>query len=56
VTTLVELPPLNEERKLVLIPKDILDVRERILRSRVIREFLIMWKDLPVEDATWEGD
>jgi hypothetical protein len=41
---------------LVLIPEEILDVRERRLRSRVIREFLIRWRDLPVEDATWEGD
>jgi hypothetical protein len=41
---------------LVLIPKEILDVRERRLRSGMIREYLIRWRDLPVEDATWEGD
>jgi hypothetical protein len=56
VTTSVELPPLDEEGQLVLIPEEILEVRERRLRSRVIREFLIRWRDLPVEDATWEGD
>jgi hypothetical protein len=56
VTTLAELPPLDEEGQLVLILEEILDVKERILRSRVIREFLIRWRDLSVEDATWEGD
>jgi hypothetical protein len=47
---------LDEDGKLVLISEDILDVMERILRSRVIKEFLIGWRDLLVEDATWEGD
>jgi hypothetical protein len=56
VTSSAELPPLDEEGQLVLIPEEILDVRERKLRSRVIREYLIRWRDLPVEDATWEGD
>jgi hypothetical protein len=44
---------LDEEGQLVLIPKEILEVRERRLRSRVVRDFLIRWRDLPVEDATW---
>jgi hypothetical protein len=22
----------------------------------VVREFLVKWKDLPVEDATWENE
>jgi hypothetical protein len=56
VTTFTELPPLDQEVQLVLIPEEILDVKEKRLRSMVIREFLIMWKDFPVEDATWEGD
>ena len=40
----------------VNIPKDILEVWERILRRRVIKEYLVQWKDLPLEDATWEGE
>ena len=41
---------------MVLIPEEILQERERKLRSSIIREFLVKWKDLPIEDATWEGE
>ena len=50
------LPPLDDEGKLILIPEAILDFREKQLRSRAIREYLIKWKDLPIEDATWESE
>ena len=52
----VVLPPLDDEGKLILVPKPILDSREKQLRRRVIREYLVKWKNLPVEDATWEGE
>ena len=51
----LELPPLDEEGHLQLVPEEVLEVRERKLRSRIIREYLVRWKDLPVEDATCEG-
>ena len=51
-----ELPPLDDRGLLVLIPEQILQVRERKLRRRVIREYLVKWKELPMEDATWEGE
>jgi hypothetical protein len=51
-----ELPPLDEEGQLVLVPEEVLEVRERRLHNRVIREYLIRWRDLPAEDATWESD
>jgi hypothetical protein len=50
------LPPMDEEGQLVLIPKEVLEVREKRLRNRSIKEYLIRWKDLPIEDATWEGE
>ena len=40
---------------MVLVLEEILQKRERKFRSRVIREFLVKWKDLPIEDASWEG-
>jgi hypothetical protein len=56
VTYLVDLPPLNEEAQLVLVSEEVLEVWERKLRNRVIREYLIRWRYFPSEDATWEGD
>lgn len=47
-----KLPPLDEEGKLVLVPEGIADWRERRLRNKVVREYLIKWKNLPLEDAT----
>jgi hypothetical protein len=34
----IELPPLDEEGKLVLVPEEVLEVREKKLQNRVIRE------------------
>ena len=51
-----ELPPLDDEGRLATSPEEILQVRERKLRNRVVKEFLLKWKDLPVEDATWENE
>jgi hypothetical protein len=49
-------PPMDEERQLVLILEEILEVREKKLRKISIREYLVKWKNLLMEDATWEGE
>jgi hypothetical protein len=41
---------------LELVPEEVLEQREHKLRNMVIRECLVIWRGLPVEDATWEGD
>ena len=47
---------MDEEGQLVLIPVEVLEVREKKLRKRSIKEYLIRWKDLLIEDATWESE
>ena len=56
ITPIEVLPPMDEEGQLVLIPKEILEVREKRLKKRSMKEYLIRWKDLPIEDATWENE
>jgi hypothetical protein len=56
VVTSTKLPPLDEEGQLILIPKEVLETREQKLRNKSIKEYLIKWKKLPIEDTTWEGE
>jgi hypothetical protein len=56
IITSEELPPLDEEGHLELVLEEVLEFREKKLRSRVIRECLIRWKGIPVEDAIWESE
>ncbi|XP_059070624.1 uncharacterized protein LOC131860257 [Cryptomeria japonica] len=54
IVTSPELPPLDEEGKLTLELEGIADWREKKLRNKTIREYLIKWKGLPLDDASWE--
>ena len=56
IVPIEELPPLDEEGQLVLIQEEVLEVREKKLRKRSIEEYLVKWKNLPIEDATWESE
>jgi len=46
---------LDEEGRVVLEPKAIISTRARRLCSRVIKEYLMKWKNLSKEDSTWES-
>ena len=50
------LPILDDEGRIILEPESILSTREKKLRSHVITEYLIKWKDLLVEEASWESE
>jgi hypothetical protein len=50
------LPMLDEEGRIILEPEAIISTREKKLQSRIIKEYLIKWKNLPEEDATWESE
>jgi hypothetical protein len=56
VIVIEELPPLDEEGQLILFPGYVLEVREKRLRNKSIKEYLIQWKNLPIEYASWEGE
>ena len=51
-----ELPPMDDKGHLVLQTEAIIDTRERQLQSRMVQEFLVRWKNLSDEDATWESE
>jgi hypothetical protein len=50
------LPYINEEGKIILEPEKILEKRIKQLRNRAITEYLIKWKNQPMEEETREDD
>jgi hypothetical protein len=56
IITSEERPSLDEEGQLELVSEEVLEVREQKPRSRIIKECLIRWIGLPVEDSTWESE
>jgi phosphoribosylformylglycinamidine (FGAM) synthase PurS component len=56
VTTNEEFTLVVEEVQLIFIPEEILDMKEKMLINRIIKEYMIKWKNLPIEDATWEAE
>jgi hypothetical protein len=44
IMTSTELPPLDEEGQLVLVPEEVLEVQEKKLRNKVIRQYLVRWR------------
>ena len=47
---------LDEERKSIFEPKKISKSRTKQLRNWVLTEWLVKWKNVPVEYSTWEDD
>ena len=45
---------LISQEEFQMEPEQILEVKERKLRHRTVREVLVQWKGYPIEDASWE--
>ena len=45
---------LVNQEEFRMAPEWILEVKEKALRNRNLREVLVQWKGYPVEDASWE--
>ena len=53
ITVQTIFPELYEEGKIILEPESVTEKRTRQLRNRSISEYLIKWKNLPIEDEKW---
>ena len=51
----IEIPGFDEG-KIILEPEGIFATKEKVLRSKTIKEYLIKWKNLPEEDSSWESE
>ena len=45
---------LVNQQEFQMEPEQILEMKEKQLCHRIIREVLIQWKGYPIEDASWE--
>ena len=54
--TLVENIDLQEDLTYVEQPIKILDVAERVTRSRIIKSYKVQWSHHPESEATWEKE
>jgi hypothetical protein len=52
----IEFPLLDEEGRLILLLEGILEVRTKFLHYRIINDYIIKWKNLPEDEATWEDE
>ena len=37
-------------------PTEVIEVHEKTLQNRMMKEYLVCWKHLPLVDMTWEGE
>ena len=47
---------LDEEGQVILKPEQIMETRTKQLHNRAITEYLIKWKNLSIENSTWEDE
>ena len=50
------LSELDEEGKIILEPKVVMETRTQQLQNPSISEYIIKWKNLPAKYSTWEDE
>ena len=45
-----------KKEKIILELEAVTETRTQQLQNRLISEYLIKWKNLPIEDSTWEDE
>ena len=50
------LPEINEEEKIIIEPKTILETQIKKLQNQAITKYLIKWKNQPVEEVMQKYD
>ena len=45
---------MEPEGEFQVEPEHIIDLKEQVLRNRVIKQVKVQWKHLSPEEATWE--
>ena len=48
--------PIDETWTFEMVPKYLLDSREKTLRGRMIRDFLAKWKNYSIDDTSWVSE
>lgn len=56
IPTQIVLPELDEEGRIILELECILQTCMKKLRNKTLTQYLIQWKNLLVEEATWEDE
>ena len=56
IPTQIVLPKHDEEGRIILEPECILQMCTKKLRNKTLTQYLIQWKNLLVEEATWEDE
>ena len=50
------LPPLDYRGKSILVPEAVISFKKRNLMKDTIKEYLVKWKYMSVEDGKWESE
>lgn len=54
LSTSTEVPPVTDDGLVILEPEAVIDTRWLKRGGKMLEQSLVRWKNLPIEDATWD--